>query len=137
MVGKGEINFNMQIVTAAVIEKDGNILIAKRKKGDPLENKWEFPGGKLKPSETPEGCLKRELREEFDIDAEVGVFIGSSTFAYKHLSIELLAYRVARTSGVFEVKVHEEIRWVPPEELSQYNFSEADQPIVRKIMAEI
>lgn len=124
----------MQIVTAAIIEKDGKILIARRKRGDHLENKWEFPGGKIEPNETPEACLKRELHEEFGISAEVGEFIGSSRFTYRHASIELLAYLAYCPSDEFTVKAHEEIRWVPPEELDRYDFSEADRPIVRKLL---
>jgi len=125
---------NVRIVTAAVIEKDGRILIARRKKGDPLEDKWEFPGGKLEPNETPEDCLLRELHEEFGVSAAVGEFIGSSRFTYRHAAIELLAYRVACPSDEFKVKAHEEIRWAPPEELCRYDFSEADRPIVQKLL---
>ncbi len=58
-------------VTAAVIEEDGRILIAKRKKGDRSEGRWEFPGGKVEPGESPEESLKRELREELGIDVAV------------------------------------------------------------------
>ncbi len=124
----------MRMVTAAVIEKDGKILIARRKKGDHLEGQWEFPGGKVEPGETPEACLKRELREEFGIEAEVGEFIRSSRFSYRHLAIELLAYRASWTAGDLEVKAHAEIRWVPAEDLAGYDFSAADRPIVKKIM---
>ena len=56
-------------VTAAVIEKGDKILIAKRRLGRTLGGKWEFPGGKIEPGETPEECLKRELKEEFDVEA--------------------------------------------------------------------
>ena len=58
----------MQVVTAAVMETDGKILIAKRRRGDHLEHKWELPGGKLESNETPEECLKRELHEELGIE---------------------------------------------------------------------
>lgn len=68
----------MKQVTAAVIEKDGRVLIAQRKTGDALAGKWEFPGGKLEPGETPEACLRRELREEFGVETEIGDFICSS-----------------------------------------------------------
>lgn len=123
----------MQVVTAAVIEKDGKILVARRKKGDRLENKWEFPGGKLETGETPRDGLKRELQEEFGVDADVGEYIGSSRFAYRHATIELLAYRV-RIRGDPEVRDHEEIRWVSPGELHRYDFSEADRPIVEMLV---
>ena len=67
-------------VAAAIIEKDGKILIAKRKKGSSLAGKWEFPGGKIEPGESPEECLKREMKEEFDIEALAGDFFCSSKF---------------------------------------------------------
>ena len=118
-------------VTAAVIEKDGRILIAQRPKGRALGGKWEFPGGKIEPGETAEACLKRELREEFDIESEVGKFIIASQFRYCLVPIELLAYRVKHISGEFKVNEHEEIRWVPPSELSSYDFMPADTPIVK------
>ena len=117
-------------VTAAVIEKDGKILIAKRRKGRTLGGKWEFPGGKIEPGETAEACLKRELKEEFDIEAEIGKFIIASRFRYCLVPIELLAYRVKHLSGEFKINEHEEIRWVSPSELKLYDFMPADKPIV-------
>ena len=80
-------------VTAAIIEKEGKILIAQRKKGDVLQGKWEFPGGKVEPLETPEECLTREIKEEFDIDVTVEEFICSSKFEYKDVPINSLVYR--------------------------------------------
>ncbi|MEW6378304.1 MAG: 8-oxo-dGTP diphosphatase MutT [bacterium] len=124
----------MQVVTAAVIEKGGKLLIARRRKGDHLENKWEFPGGKLERGETPEQCLRRELFEEFGIETRIGDFICSSRFVYSHISIELLAYRAEHLSGEFTVHEHEEIRWVWPRELEAYDFADADIPIVKKLV---
>lgn len=120
-------------VAAAIIEKDGRILIARRKKEDPLKNKWEFPGGKVEPRETPEECLKRELREELGIDIEVGKFFCSSTFAYSHISIELLVYRVTSFSGEITLNDHTEVTWVSPAELVAYDFPEADIPVIQKL----
>ena len=118
-------------VTAAVIEKDGKILIAQRRKGSALGGRWEFPGGKIEPGETAEACLKRELKEEFDIECEVGKFIIASRFRYCLVPIELLAYRVSHLSGEFKIREHEEIRWVSPSELGSFDFMPADKPIVR------
>jgi len=67
-------------VTAAIIEKDGKVLIARRRKGSHLEGKWEFPGGKIEQKETPEECLKRELNEEFGIEAQIDEFICSNRY---------------------------------------------------------
>ena len=120
-------------VTAGVIEKDGMILIAKRRKGDRFEHKWEFPGGKVHPGESPEECLKRELREELGIEVKVGAFICSSRFDYGHIAIELMAYKVLHVSGDFELHDHETIEWVCPGDLERYDFPEADIPIITRI----
>jgi 8-oxo-dGTP diphosphatase len=117
-------------VTAAILEKDGRIFIARRKQGSRLAFKWEFPGGKIEADETPEACLRRELQEEFGIDVIVGSFVGRSSHRYPHGEIELLAYRVTHVSGDFQLRDHEEILWVWPNDLHFYDFSDADLPIV-------
>lgn len=126
----------MQKVTAAVIEKEGKILIARRKQGDAQSGKWEFPGGKLEPGETPEACLKRELREELGIETEVGSFLCSTRFAYRHMAVELLFYRTAYVSGVITLHEHDRIEWVSPEALSDFDFLEADRPILERLKEE-
>lgn len=120
-------------VAAAVLEKDGKILIARRMAGDALAGKWEFPGGKLEPGETPPECLRRELAEEFGIDSEIGEFVCASEFEYRHTHIELLAYRVRHKAGEFSLNDHSEIRWVAPSELLSYDLASADIPVARKL----
>lgn len=121
-------------VIAAILEKDGRILIAKRKRGTALGGKWEFPGGKLEPGETPQNCLKRELKEEFDIEAEIGNFFCSSKFKYNFIPIELLVYKARYVSGELKLREHDDIKWVNPWELSGYDFMDADKPVVRKLL---
>ena len=67
-------------VTAAIMERNGKIFIAKRSSNSRLPNKWEFPGGKVEVGETPEQCLRRELKEEFDIEVTIGDFVGSNIY---------------------------------------------------------
>lgn len=124
----------MKLVTAAVIEKDGKILIAKRKKGDRMENKWEFPGGKIECNETPEECLKRELNEEFGIECQINEYICTSKYHYEHISIELMAYRVSHISGGFILKDHDEIKWINLVDHNNFDFAEADKPIITKLL---
>jgi 8-oxo-dGTP diphosphatase len=64
----------MKNVTAAILIEGGKILIARRKADDHLAFKWEFPGGKVEPGEIPEECLKREMKEEFNVEVRVGNF---------------------------------------------------------------
>ena len=120
----------MKKVTAGIIEKDGKILIARRKAGA----KWEFPGGKLEEGETPEECLKRELKEELNFDVEVRDFVASSKFYLKGREAELIAYKVFYISGELRLCDHEEIKWVRLSELKNYEFTTPDVPIVKKIM---
>lgn len=128
---------SVSIVTAAVIEKNGRVLIAKRRQGSKFAGKWEFPGGKVEKRETPEQCLKRELREELAVTAEIGSIFCTSEYTYMpHQAIRLLAYRTTLLSDVFDLNDHEEIRWVEPANLGRYIFLEADEPIVEKLMKE-
>ena len=124
----------MKQVTAAVIEKDGKILIAQRKAGDTLGGKWEFPGGKMEPGETPEECLRRELMEELGVDTKIGAFVCSSKFEYKHLPIELLVYRAEHVAGEFKLNEHDRMEWVFPADLVKYDFSSADIPVVNMLV---
>jgi 8-oxo-dGTP diphosphatase len=124
-------------VTAAVIEKDGKILIARRKKSDRMGGKWEFPGGKLGPGETPEECLKRELKEELDIEAEIGEFICSTKFSYMLVPLELMVYRARHISGELKALDHDELVWAEPGDLEKYDFVKADVTVVKKLMKDI
>jgi 8-oxo-dGTP diphosphatase len=127
----------MQIVSCAVIEKHGKILIARRKSGDQMAGKWEFPGGTIEPGETPEQCLKRELLEELGVEIGIDGFICSSTWKYDHATIKLLAFKATLISGELILHDHAEIRWVTSRELADYDFPEADVPIIRYLTASI
>lgn len=121
------------VVAAAIIEMDGRILIAKRKEGWRHGGKWEFPGGTVEQDESPEECLRRELLEELAIETEVGELYCDVTHAYSHATIQLLVYRARHVSGEYTLADHDEMRWVLPAELLQYEFPEADQPVVEKL----
>jgi 8-oxo-dGTP diphosphatase len=120
-------------VTAAILEKDGRIIIAQRKSKDHLAGKWEFPGGKIEAGETPEECLSRELNEEFEIEVSIGVYLGSNIHHYDHISIELLAYRAFWDGGKINSTDHKDYKWVTIEELDQFDFAPADKPFVEKL----
>lgn len=123
----------MQKVLAAVLEKNGKVLVARRRKGDRFEGLWEFPGGKLEKGETPEACLRRELAEELGVEVRVGDFLGSTKYTSAALSIELLAYEVVHLSGEFCLHDHEEMRWVRPRDLSRYRLTEPDAALLARL----
>jgi 8-oxo-dGTP diphosphatase len=120
-------------VTAAILIKDNKIIIAKRGPDDRLANKWEFPGGKIEIDETPEQCLKREMKEEFDIDVSVGEYLGSSVYKYDHIFIELLAYRTYWEDGEIDLKDHDDFKWISLEQLTEFDFAPADRVFVEKL----
>lgn len=120
-------------VTAAMLVKDSKIIIARRGPDDKLADKWEFPGGKIEINETPEQCLKREMKEEFDIDVSVGEYLGSSIYHYDHMSIELLAYRTYWKGGEIDLKCHDDFRWISLEQLAEFDFAPADLVFVEKL----
>ncbi len=125
----------MKDVTAAIIIKDSKVLIAQRAPFDRMAGRWEFPGGKIEPGETPQQCLRREIMEELEVQVEVLDFFGESIFRYEHGTIRLLAYWCRWTSGEHRLKVHSRIEWVGRDELDHYEFAPADIPLVEKLKA--
>ncbi len=116
-------------VAAAVIEKDGMVLIAKRKRAY-SGYLWEFPGGKMEEGESLEECLKREIEEELGIEIAVGGYLCSIRHQLNCQSaIKIYAYRAVYVKGDIRLTDHDEVRWVKVEELIQYDFPEPDRYI--------
>ena len=105
----------------------------ERKPTARLPSLWELPGGTIEPNETPEECLKRELKEAFDIDVTVGKFLGSNTHTCDFGTIELMAYRADWRNGDLILKDHKEIRWVFIHELDEFDFAPADTPLIDEL----
>lgn len=123
----------MTTVVAAVIEKDGRILIGQRRAGTAHALKWEFPGGKVEAGETA-AALVRELREELDIGAEIGPEIGRYQYEYPGRSpILLIFFKVNRFHGEPRNLIFERIAWALPRDLPSYDFLEGDVEFVRAL----
>ncbi len=120
-------------VTAAIWIENGRVLIARRRPEASQAGLWEFPGGKVRLGESPEQCLKREIREEIGIEIAVGEFFGESIYAYEDKTIRLLAYRVRATGGELSVNDHAELAWVAMADLGRYRFCPADVPFTEKL----
>ncbi len=120
-------------VAAAVIVHEGRVLIAKRKTGDPFEGRWEFPGGKIDPGESPEQALRRELREELGVETEIGMFLCAFPVRQPDLRIDLLAFRTRILSGDIRCHDHDEIRWIDPEDLRRFDLTDPDRLVVETL----
>lgn len=118
-------------VVAAIIERDGRILIGRRRAGMPHPLKWEFPGGKVEPGETPAEALARELREELDILSEIGAEITRYQYQYPGSPpILLIFFKVDRFLREPRNLAFERIAWALPRDLPSYEFLEGDVEFV-------
>lgn len=122
-------------VTAAVIERNGLILLARRVTSAHGAGGWEFPGGKLEAGETPETCLAREIQEELGVTITVGALLAEVRHAYPTKTIFLLAYHVRIVANEPQAREHAELAWVPRAKLLDYDLLPADVPIARQLMA--
>jgi 8-oxo-dGTP diphosphatase len=117
------------VVTAAVVEHDGRLLVTRRQKGTHLEGCWEFPGGKSDPSETLEACLARELHEELAVSATIGREILTTTHTYPDRRVELHFFQ-CRLLGTPAPQMGQEMRWVSRDELGALRFPPADTELI-------
>jgi 8-oxo-dGTP diphosphatase len=120
------------VAAVALIDADGRVLLARRPEGKPMVGLWEFPGGKVKPGETPEAALVRELKEELAIDVSPSC-LAPFTFASHgydsfHLLMPLYVCRV--WDGVVRPCEGQEIAWVRSSRLGDYPMPPADEPLV-------
>jgi 8-oxo-dGTP diphosphatase len=120
------------IVTAAVVERAGLLLVTRRIDGTHLAGHWEFPGGKCEPGESPEDCLARELREELGVVAEVGEEIYRTLYAYADRRLDLRFF-ACEVEGEPLPLIGQEIRWVARGELRRLQFPPADRELVESL----
>ena len=119
----------MKRVTAAIIEKNGKILVTQRPGSDKLGLKWEFPGGKIEQGETPEQCLVREIKEELNLDIKITGHFMNSTYKYETGEIELICYFAKITGGEVKLNFHEAAKWIEKSQLKEFDFAPADIPV--------
>lgn len=126
----------MRLVVAALIEEEGRLLVGQRRRSDTFGLKWEFPGGKVRPEETPEQGLKRELREELGVDSAIGAEVYRTRHRYRELSHELLLiFFAARLQAKPLNLAFEQVRWVERDRLPTLEFLPADQELVTRLAA--
>ena len=120
-------------VTAAIIRSNGKILICRRGEGGNCAHLWEFPGGKIEAGETPFQCIVREIQEELLLEIKPLHVVDEYAYSYPDKDIIFTFIEAEIVSGELQPLVHEEICWVVPEELTNYEWCPADERIVNKL----
>lgn len=115
---------------AAVIERDGRLLVGLRLKNDSFGGYWEFPGGKLEPGENVVDCLRRELREELEVECEIGERI---CVVRPNPGFKLTVHLGTILEGEPSLIEHEELKWATLEELADLRMLPADKPVLKKL----
>jgi len=124
----------MKRVVAALILKDGKLLVCQRTRHQTMPLKWEFPGGKIEEGEQPRDALRRELDEELGIDAKIGEEVARIRHVYKTgNSVELRFYVVRDYQRKIENRIFKDVRWASRSELPSYDFLEADLTLVKDL----
>lgn len=122
----------LTVSAAALVDRDGRILVQKRPEGRPMAGLWEFPGGKCEPGETPELALIRELKEELGIETEQSCLapacFASDSLGDRHLL--LLVYVCRKWRGIVQPVEAPELRWVYPHQLHALDMPPADKPLI-------
>jgi mutator protein MutT len=121
------------VVTAAVIERDGAYFVTRRHRGVHLEGFWEFPGGKCDPGESLEECLRRELREELGVEADIGREIFTVAHDYPDRTVEL-HFLACTLRGTPSALLGQEMQWVRREDLRSLQFPPADDELIAVLM---
>lgn len=124
------------IVTAAVLERAGRFLLARRPEGGLLGGLWEFPGGKQQPDESLPDCLRREICEELGVEIEIGPACGVYRHAYTHFRVTLHAFRCRLLAGEPQPLQATALHWAAPSELAAFPMGKIDRQIARLLLAQ-
>ena len=131
-----KINNQTTTVVGGLIYQNKKILICQRKEVGDHPLKWEFPGGKIKDFEENQEALRRELKEELNIDITEMKFFAEYLYEYKELSkkLKLVFYHIFQFEGEIQNLVHHQLKWIDISNLSDYDFLEGDHKIINRLI---
>jgi mutator protein MutT len=122
-------------VASGVIVKNNKILIGLRAEGDSGAGMWEFPGGKIELNESSENAIKREMREELDIEVTVNQKIMKYSHRFKNTIYEISFFEINKFFGSIKKIVHDDLQWVELASLKKYRFISGDLLFIDRILA--
>ena len=126
---------DMTEVVAALIRQGEKFMICQRPAHKARGLLWEFVGGKVEPGETKEQALIRECREELAVTVSVGEIFMDVTHEYPDLTVHLTLFNATIAEGELQKLEHNDIQWITPSEIENYNFCPADVEILKEITA--
>ncbi len=120
------------VVACALVDADRRVLIAQRPEGKSLAGLWEFPGGKVEPGESPEDALIRELEEELGVSTKTACLAPASfaSHAYEGFHLLMPLYVCRKWQGEPQLREHQALKWVRPQNLRDYPMPPADEPLI-------
>ncbi len=121
-------------VVAALIWENGRFMICQRPAHKARGLLWEFVGGKVENGETKEQALVRECREELAVTVDVGAVFLQVVHEYPDITVRLTLFHATIKDGVPQKLEHNDIRWIKPSEIPNYDFCPADKEILEKII---
>ena len=124
-------------VVGAIITDNGKILCAQRGFEKALPGLWEFPGGKIEATETPQQALQREIKEEMHIEIEIGEQVEHTVYEYDFGIVHLTTFYCRLVKGAPVLTEHIAIQWLKPSQLEQLEWAPADIPAIEKLARNI
>ena len=119
-------------VVAAIIRRDNQIFATQRGYGD-FKDGWEFPGGKVEPGETPQEALRREIKEELDVEVLVGDLLETVEYDYPNFHLTMHCFFCTMQAGEVVLKEHEAAKWLTAQTLDSVKWLPADEGLIEKL----
>lgn len=125
----------IKVAGVAIIDQDKNKVLAGKRNADRLVGgMWEFPGGKIEKGETPQEAAKRELKEEFHDEVQIGPQVGETvSYEYDFGIVKLTVFFAKLLTNNFDLVAHSEVEWLSADEVQKLNWAPADAPLVKEL----